>query len=211
MAKREDGKETLRRLLNAACDVFAKKGYRDARVADICRRADANVASVNYYFGDKESLYKEAWEYALRDMNESVFSESDVGTGQERLQTFIQNLIQNFAAEGDLGRFGRLYLVEMVNPTGLIQDAWHDMIEPNRQKLHAIIRDILGTEAQDRDIRFCELSIVNQCRMFVTVKRSDLEYMLGEPLKPALIQQLASHIADFSLAGIQALGRRARK
>jgi AcrR family transcriptional regulator len=211
MAKREDGKETRRRLLNAACDVFAKKGYRDARVADICRRADANVASVNYYFGDKESLYKEAWEYALRDMNESVFSESDVGTGQERLQTFIQNLIQNFAAEGDLGRFGRLYLVEMVNPTGLIQDAWHDMIEPNRQKLHAIIRDILGTEAQDRDIRFCELSIVNQCRMFVTVKRSDLEYMLGEPLKPALIQQLASHIADFSLAGIQALGRRARK
>jgi TetR/AcrR family transcriptional regulator, regulator of cefoperazone and chloramphenicol sensitivity len=211
MAKREDGKETRRRLLNAACDVFAKKGYRDARVADICRRADANVASINYYFGDKESLYKEAWEYALRDMNESVFSESDVGTGQERLQTFIQNLIQNFAAEGDLGRFGRLYLVEMVNPTGLIQDAWHDMIEPNRQKLHAIIRDILGTEAQDRDIRFCELSIVNQCRMFVTVKRSDLEYMLGEPLKPALIQQLASHIADFSLAGIQALGRRARK
>lgn len=211
MAKREDGKETRWRLLNAACDVFAKKGYRDARVADICRQADANVASVNYYFGDKESLYKEAWEYALRDMNKSVFSESNVGTGQERLQTFIQNLIQNFAAEGDLGRFGRLYLVEMVNPTGLIQDAWHDMIEPNRRKLHAIIRDILGTEAQDRDIRFCELSIVNQCRMFVTVKRSDLEYMLGEPLNPALIQQLASHIADFSLAGIQAVGRRERE
>jgi TetR/AcrR family transcriptional regulator, regulator of cefoperazone and chloramphenicol sensitivity len=211
MAKREDSKETRGRLLNAACDVFARKGYRDARVVDICRRADANVASVNYYFGDKESLYKEAWEYALRDMNASVFSESNVGTGQERLQTFIQNLIQNFAAAGDLGRFGRLYLVEMVNPTGLIQDAWHDMIEPNRRKLHAIIRDILGTEARDRDIRFCELSIVNQCRMFVTVKRSDLEYMLGEPLNPALIQQLASHIADFSLAGIQAVGRHGRE
>jgi len=211
MAKREDGKETRFRLLNAACDVFAKKGYRDARVATICKRAGANVASVNYYFGGKESLYKEAWEYALQDINESVFSESNVGTGQERLRVYIQNLIQNFSAEGALGRFGRLYLVEMVNPTGLIQDAWHDSIEPNRVKLHAIIRDILGTEAQDRDIRFCELSIVNQCRMFVTVKRSDLEYMLGEPLNQGLIQRLANHIADFSLAGIQAVGRRKQK
>jgi len=211
MAKREDGKETRFRLLNAACDVFAKKGYRDARVATICKRAGANVASVNYYFGGKESLYKEAWEYALQDINESVFSESNVGTGQERLRVYIQNLIQNFSAEGALGRFGRLYLVEMVNPTGLIQDAWHDSIEPNRVKLHAIIRDILGTEAQDRDIRFCELSIVNQCRVFVTVKRSDLEYMLGEPLNQGLIQRLANHIADFSLAGIQAVGRRKQK
>jgi len=47
--------------------------------------------------------------------------------------------------------------------------------------------------------------------MLVTVKRSDLEYMLGEPLNPGLIQQLASHIADFSLAGIQAVGRRKRE
>lgn len=208
MAKREDGKETRLRLLNAACDVFAQKGYRDARVAAICRQAGANVASVNYYFGDKESLYKEAWQFALQNFNNSVFSESNADTSQDRLRTHIQRLIQNFSAGGALGRFGRLYLVEMVNPTGLIQDAWHDIIEPNRRKLQAIIRDILGTEAQDQDIRFCELSIVNQCRMFVTVKRSDLEYMLGEPLNPALIQRLANHIADFSLAGIQAIGHR---
>ncbi|RLC17665.1 MAG: DUF1956 domain-containing protein, partial [Deltaproteobacteria bacterium] len=53
MAKREDGKETRRRLLNAACEIFAQKGYHNAKVADICKRAGANVASVNYYFRDK--------------------------------------------------------------------------------------------------------------------------------------------------------------
>ncbi|MBW2127416.1 MAG: helix-turn-helix transcriptional regulator [Deltaproteobacteria bacterium] len=37
----------------SACEVFAEKGYRAATIADICGRAKANVAAVNYYFGDK--------------------------------------------------------------------------------------------------------------------------------------------------------------
>ena len=206
MTKREDGKETRRRLLNAACDVFAQNGYRNTKVADICKRAGANVASVNYYFGSKKKLYNEAWQYALQNFNESFFSESGTDSAEERLRAYIQTLVENFTAKGDLGRFSRLYLMEMVNPTGLIQDTWFETFEPKRRKLHGIIRDIMGPGTDDLSIRFCELSIVNQCRMFVTVKHSDLEYMLGRPLDPELIKKLADHIVDFSLAGIQGAG-----
>ena len=206
MTKREDGKETRRRLLNAACDVFAQNGYRNTKVADICKRAGANVASVNYYFGSKKKLYNEAWQYALQNFNESFFSESGTDSAEERLRAYIQTLVENFTAKGDLGRFSRLYLMEMVNPTGLIQDTWFETFEPKRRKLHGIIRDIMGPGTDSLSIRFCELSIVNQCRMFVTVKHSDLEYMLGRPLDPELIKKLADHIVDFSLAGIQGAG-----
>ncbi|HSO20012.1 MAG TPA: CerR family C-terminal domain-containing protein [Desulfosarcina sp.] len=208
MAKREDGKETRRRLLNAACEVFAQKGYRNAKVAEICRRAGANVASVNYYFGDKDSLYKEAYLQALERIGARFFPQTAAGSLDDQLRVYIRTLIENFAADGDLGRISRLYLMEMVNPTGLIQDAWHDTVEPTRRKLHAIIRGILGADAGETDIRFCELSIVNQCRMLVTVKRDDLEYMLGAPLDGALVSRFADHVADFSLAGIKALGSR---
>jgi AcrR family transcriptional regulator len=208
MAKREHGKETRLRLLNAAGEVFAQKGYRDAKVADICKLAAANVASVNYYFGDKKSLYREVWQRALENFEEPAFYESAAGSPQDRIRAYIQALIQNFIVKGDLGRFSRLYLMEMVNPTGLIHDAWLETIEPRRRKLHAILRDIIGPPAEDLTIRFCELSIINQCRMFVTIKRSDIEYMLGRPLSPKLINQLAGHIADFSLAGIRAVGKR---
>ncbi len=47
MAKRKDGKQTRQRMLDIACQVFADKGFREATVADICRRAGANVAAVN--------------------------------------------------------------------------------------------------------------------------------------------------------------------
>jgi AcrR family transcriptional regulator len=187
--------------------VFAQKGYRDAKVADICKRAGANVAAVNYYFGGKKSLYQEVWQHALENAEVALFFESAAGSSQDRLRQYIHELIKNFTARGNVGRFSRLYLMEMVNPTGLIQGAWHETIEPRRRKLHDILRDIIGPGAEDLTIRFCELSIINQCRMFVTVKHSDVEYMLGQPIDPKLIDRLARHIADFSLAGIRAVGK----
>jgi AcrR family transcriptional regulator len=208
MTKREDGRETRRRLLHAACGVFAEKGYQKAKVADICRRAGANVAAVNYYFGSKRGLYREAWHHALNAFDEPVLPEPSTSSSRERLRAFIRNLLRNFTADGDAGCFSRLYLMEMVAPTGLIQEAWHELIEARRSRLQALIRDVMGPRGNDLDVLFCELSIVNQCRTLVTVKGSDLEYMLGRPLSPRLIEQLADHIADFSLAGIQAAGAR---
>jgi AcrR family transcriptional regulator len=208
VAKREDGKVTRRKLLNAACEVFAQKGYKSAKVADICKQAGANVASVNYYFGDKASLYKEAWQYALQNLMEPIFSELTAGHPQDLLRKYIQTLMQHLAAKDKLGQFSRLYLMELVNPTGLIKEAWHEMIEPQRRMLHNIIRAIIGPEAEELSILFCELSIANQCRALVTIKNSDLQYMLGQPLGAELIERLAHHIADFSLAGIKAVGKR---
>jgi len=207
MTKREDGKATRMRLLNAACDVFAQKGYRSAKVADICKRAEANAALVSYYFGDKDTLYREAWLHALNSFGMQFFPDSATGSPQDRLRFYIQTLIRNFLAGNELARFSRLYLMELVNPTGLIQDAWHKIIEPQRRKLHKIISDILGPAAETLSVRFCELSIVSQCRIFVSVKRNDLEIILGEPLSPKLIERFADHIAEFSLAGIRAVGR----
>jgi len=208
VAKREDGKATRRKLLNAACELFAQKGYKGAKVADICKHAGANVASVNYYFGDKASLYKEAWQYALQDLIEPTFAELTTGSPPELLRKYIRTLMQHFAAKDKSGQFSRLYLMELVNPTGLIKDAWQDMIEPQRGRLHNIIRAILGPDAEELNILFCELSIVNQCRALVTIKNSDLQHMLGQPLGAQLIERLAGHITDFSLAGIKALGKR---
>jgi len=65
MVRRGDGKETRGQLLDAALEVFAESGYRNAKVANICRRAGTNPATVNCYFSDKGNLYVEAWQHAF--------------------------------------------------------------------------------------------------------------------------------------------------
>ena len=51
--------DTRHRLIESAGKVFAEKGFPSATVREICQLADANIAAVNYHFGDKEKLYIE--------------------------------------------------------------------------------------------------------------------------------------------------------
>ncbi|MBW1787598.1 MAG: CerR family C-terminal domain-containing protein [Deltaproteobacteria bacterium] len=208
MAKREDGKETRSRILGCACEVFAEKGYQTAKVADICQLAGANVAAVNYYFNDKATLYTEAWQHAFKKCSELALPDVAGTSPEEQLRIQIHSLIQNFADRGDRGQFTRLYLMELTNPTGLIHNIWHEIIEPRRQIVLEVIRNIIGTKAKDETVFFCEMSIISQCRALMTTRPSDMEYMLGQPLSSDLIMRLADHITSFSLAGIRAVGKR---
>ena len=204
MAQREDGAETRSRILNSACELFAERGYQAARVADICERAGANVAAVNYYFGDKATLYTEAWQEAFKKCAAPKSPDSDDILPEERLHIYIHSLMQNYMDPDTQGQFTRLYLMELVNPTGLIQNMWHDLIEPRRQILLGIIRKIMAMEVTDETVLFCEMSIISQCRALLTIRRSDVEYLLGQSLSSELIKRMADHITRFSLAGIKA-------
>src|SRR3954469_3463810 len=54
---REDGAQTRQQLLEVAGQVFAEHGYARATSREICERAGANIAAVNYHFGSKDGLY----------------------------------------------------------------------------------------------------------------------------------------------------------
>lgn len=196
---RENSK-TYKSLLAAAVDVFAEKGYRDATVADICARAKANIAAVNYHFRDKESLYREAWRYAFSESIEAYPPDagvSETSSPEERLRGQITALLQRIS-----DRKNKEFLIvmkEMTNPTGLLSEIMREMLFPLQKRMQTAISDLLGARATDMQIRFCEISIISQCVNPMVMKK------ISEKKTPPGIKNIsayADHVVRFSLAGI---------
>lgn len=57
--RRRDAAATRRRLLEAARDLFAERGYEGTTVRSIAERAGANQALLFRYFGSKQGLLTE--------------------------------------------------------------------------------------------------------------------------------------------------------
>jgi AcrR family transcriptional regulator len=206
--RRKSAAITPRKLLAAASEIFAQKGYRDATIAEICERAGANVAAVNYHFGDKETLYKEAWRHSFSESlkahppNGGV---SDNAPPEERLRGEIVALLNRIADEGN-----RQFLIvqkELVNPTGLLNEVMQKNLRPLQERMESIIRELLGPLASDMQVRFCAISIVSQCiNPIVAIKG-------GKDGPPGVddIEAYSNHVVKFSLSGIRAICEEAEK
>src|SRR5881296_836573 len=118
MSGKDKAPETRQRLLEAAGEVFAEHGFHDATIREICEKAKANVAAVNYHFGDKEELYAAVFDYA-RACAVDQFNELVVPTipPEERLRAFVQAVLVRFFDEGRPAWLGKLVAREMIEPT----------------------------------------------------------------------------------------------
>ena len=118
--------KTRQRLLVTASRIFAEKGYQDATVAEICERAETNIAAVNYHFRDKENLYLEAWRYAFQQ--DLVRYPSDGGidpdtSAEVRLAGRIRSLIARIADPNS--DFFAIVHREMAQQSSLLDKSWN--------------------------------------------------------------------------------------
>jgi TetR/AcrR family transcriptional regulator, regulator of cefoperazone and chloramphenicol sensitivity len=206
-APRKD--ETRRHLLEAAGAVFAEAGFRDATVREICRRAGANVAAINYHFGDKETLYVEVLRYAHGKALEKyppLLGIPPDAAPERKLHAFVHSLLLRIFDKGPTAWHGKLMSREMIEPTGALDSLVEERIRPMASRLWQIVADILDRPLNDERVRLCSFSIVSQC-VFYHHCRPVVSRMFPkeEPLDATGIERLADHITKFSLAAMKHL------
>jgi TetR/AcrR family transcriptional regulator, regulator of cefoperazone and chloramphenicol sensitivity len=62
------GDETRQRIIDAAIQLFGERGFKYASTRDIAAAAGVNAPALQYYFENKEGLYKACAEYIIDDL-----------------------------------------------------------------------------------------------------------------------------------------------
>jgi AcrR family transcriptional regulator len=201
--------ETRRQLLEAAGAVFAEAGFRDATVREICRRAGANIAAVNYHFGDKEKLYVEVLRYAHGRALEKyppLLGVAADAPPEKKLRAFVHSLLLRIFDKGPTAWHGKLMSREMIEPTAALDSLVEERMRPMAGQLWQIVADILGCPLNHERVRLCAFSVVSQC-VFYHHCRAVVSRLFpkDEALDAAGIERLADHITRFSLAAMKNL------
>jgi AcrR family transcriptional regulator len=207
MKARKDGEDTRHRILVAASQVFGDKGFRDATHAAICKLAGANSAAINYHFGSKEDLYRAAWKHAL-DQVDALYpidgGLSSDAPAEQRLRALIVALLRRRADSTRMGAFHRMRMAETFNPTGLLDDLMGEHMNAHRTHTLAIIRTLMGPDADESRVELCEMSLIGQCLLGggpPPPGGHPPAWFLGE----AHVELVADHIMVFTMAGFKAV------
>ncbi len=196
---------TRDRILKAAGKIFSDRGFEAATVRDICQAAGANLAAVNYYFGDKERLYTEAVVQAHRWLLErAMLPEWNANTlPREKLADFINTFFHRvLGGPHDTWRT-QLVMREIMNPTVACVEIAQANIRPQFEILQGILRELLPADTSDEELHLTAFSIVGQC-LFYHVANPIIHNLVDEREHATYdVGKLAAHVTRFSLDAIE--------
>ena len=180
-----------------------------AQQREICRRAEANVAAVNYHFGSKDALLAEALNFApLAALQKASVNAADCP--EERLRLFLREFMLMLLDDKNPSSQCRIMARELADPTPALDKIVREAIAPLHKFLAELVREIVGNNLSDAELRRCVHSIVGQCLFY---RHS---HPVLQRLYPKLrygrkeIEAIGEHIAEFSLAGIKHLDKSSR-
>jgi AcrR family transcriptional regulator len=198
--------ETRKRLLDAAIHLFSENGFKKVTVRDLCHRAHANVAAVNYHFGDKFGLYSEVFQQGTALAVTTLADAMAAGTGKpaaEKLRAFLQVFMHRLNSKERVLWLQRMMMHEMVDPTPALDMMINQVIRPRLEYLSGIVAELLDCPLDDPRVMRCATSM--HAQMFIFFWKPISERILQKTLTDRDIDDLIEHTVIFSLAGIRAL------
>ena len=115
---------TKEKILKIALHEFALKGYRQTTTRDILTKADANIAAISYYFGNKDGLYTEILKTIREKLGhilEDVANQADPDLNPKKsalvLKAFIHKLVSLVCSDKVDADMCMIYIREYMEPS----------------------------------------------------------------------------------------------
>jgi AcrR family transcriptional regulator len=197
-ARGVEKEKTRGRILAAAGEVFAERGFEGATIREIVRRARVNIAAVNYYFRDKEELYVSL--FCPGPFAEEIAKKvAEAGKSpRAKLDAFITAFLFHLLGEGRPNWVGKLMAREMSEPTRALDKVVEEMIRPTFAVLRGILAEAMEAREDSRSVRDVGASVIGQCLFYkhseAVIRRLYPETVYDE----RTVYGIASHVMHFS-------------
>ncbi|HTU25718.1 MAG TPA: CerR family C-terminal domain-containing protein [Pirellulales bacterium] len=195
---------TKARILEAAGNVFAQKGFEAGTVREICQLADVNLAAVNYHFGDKRRLYLAAVSHAYSSRQEELaMAEWPPGTAPEdRLRGWVGAMMERLLGEDRQPWHMQLMMREVASPDVACEALVKEYIRPHFEYLAAILKELVPGEVSEERLALLVFSVVGQ-GLFYRFSQPIMRLLLGDKAYGTLNPQaLAEHVTSMMLAAL---------
>jgi AcrR family transcriptional regulator len=196
---------TREKLLDVAGRIFAERGYRAATIREICVAAGANIAAVNYHFGDKLGLYTEVVRQSMRmaELEAMQNALDQLAPPEAILRSVIRVRLRGICRRDRPDWYFRILVHELAQPTAALRQLINKVGRPLFERMLGLIGGMIGLPANDDKTRLCAISVMGQILVYVF----SLPLLTGVwpelKMTPEQVERIADHIADFSLAYIQ--------
>ena len=163
--------QTRDRILRAAAEIFADRGFHETSVRAICEKAGTNVAAVNYYFRSKEQLYIEVFRMLFEGFRKPLLAipdkVCDAASWREALREWVSYTIRISTDDKPPALWiTQLIARERMDPTSAMPILYEQFFEPLRMAVERIVRMGMPQDAAESEVRIVSMSLMSQCTVF---------------------------------------------
>jgi AcrR family transcriptional regulator len=209
---KKDEKATREQLLEAASEVFARRGFDRATGKEICKKARANGAAINYHFGGMDGLYVAV----IRDAHNRLATVEELSAAvegahdpKEKLRAVMNLFAQAITGPLKSSRFFRVLGREILHPSPALKKLDETLRLPKARIVKKIVADVLGVRESHPAVAHASISVMAPCLMMLIAEPVSIKRIFPNiKIAGGDSKALADHLTRFALAGLKAVGVR---
>lgn len=200
---RADGDLTRQRILEAAGQLFAERGYHSTTSKAVCERAQTNLAAINYHFGSRDGLYQAVVSTALNHLVGLDYLRqlaSSDASAQEKLSLLIDGLV--FSVIEERSWHPRIWAREILSPSPQHALILRNETLPRAEIVLPILAELTGLPADAPALSSGLLAMIAPC-MLLMLAEPTVETPI-QPLFQRPAHEVAAELRRFVFAGLAA-------
>jgi TetR/AcrR family transcriptional regulator, regulator of cefoperazone and chloramphenicol sensitivity len=204
------GEETRRRIIEVALRLFGERGYEGASTRDIATAAGVNAPALQYYFDNKEGVYRACAEYIAEGwaaqfepvLDQSQATMDDPTASPEQVFQAFGRLLEGLADYQllpDDAEHRRLFVLheQVGHGPGILFELLDQSLRPRMGELAAqLIARYCGLDSRDSVLRMRVMMLFGQVMVFSVGRRSLVSKLGWEQMGPAEVAMIKKAVIE---------------